>query len=91
MVVFVSHLLDSPEGYDGQPTADGGNYSEQVSESGICAALLASGVYSCNAAALAVHLHGRAGELLARKSPLGHLAGEIANTLPLVWKELCAQ
>ncbi|MDR2488497.1 MAG: NAD(P)H-hydrate dehydratase [Desulfovibrio sp.] len=57
--------------------------------SGICAAVAASGVSSFDAACLAVYLHARAGELLARKAPRGHLARDIADAVPLVWKELC--
>jgi NAD(P)H-hydrate epimerase len=58
--------------------------------SGICAAVRASGIYAFDAACLAVHLHARAGEILAEKAPRGHLACDIADAVPLVWKELCA-
>lgn len=57
--------------------------------SGICAALAASGMAAQEAAALSVYLHARAGELLMRQSPLGHLARDVADAVPLVWKELC--
>lgn len=56
---------------------------------GVCAAFIASGIAGSDAAKLAVYLHARAGQLLAKKSTLGHLAREIADTLPLAWKELC--
>ena len=56
---------------------------------GMCGALAASGMASFDAAKLAVYLHARAGELLAQKSPLGHLARDIAATVPLAWNELC--
>ena len=56
---------------------------------GISASLLAQKFSALDAACLGVYLHGRAGELLAEKSPLGHLAREIADTLLPVWKELC--
>lgn len=57
--------------------------------SGIIAALTASGMESLDAASLGVYLHGRAGELLAKKSGRGHLAREIAEAVPAVWEELC--
>ena len=57
--------------------------------SGVCGALMAAGFDSFDAACLGVHLHGRAGELLGERAPLGHLAGEIAGVIPLAWKELC--
>ncbi len=56
--------------------------------SGICAALAAGGLPSLEAACLGVYLHGRAGELLDRRAPRGHLAREIADALPRVWNEL---
>ena len=56
---------------------------------GVCAALAASGVFTFDAACLAVHLHARAGALLAEKAPRGHLARDIADAVPLAWKELC--
>jgi NAD(P)H-hydrate epimerase len=56
---------------------------------GMCGALAAADMASLDAAKLAVYLHARAGELLAQKSPLGHLAREIADTVPLAWNELC--
>lgn len=57
--------------------------------SGICGALAASGMASPDAAKLAVYLHARAGELLMERAPLGHLARDIADAVPLVWSELC--
>ncbi len=59
--------------------------------SGVCAAIIASGSYSLDATCLAVYLHGRAGELLTGKFPRGHLARDIADTIPLAWKELCEE
>jgi NAD(P)H-hydrate epimerase len=56
---------------------------------GVCAALAAAGLPSLEAACLGVHLHGRAGELLARDHPRGSLARDIANAIPLAWAELC--
>ena len=56
---------------------------------GMCGALAAIGMDSFYAAKLAVYLHARAGELLAQKAPLGHLAQDIADAVPLAWKELC--
>jgi NAD(P)H-hydrate epimerase len=56
---------------------------------GVCGALAAVGMDSFEAAKLAVYLHARAGELLAQKAPLGHLARDIADAVPLAWKELC--
>lgn len=56
---------------------------------GLIAALAASGMPGLDAACLGVYLHGRAGELLAEKAPLGHLAREIADALPKARKELC--
>jgi NAD(P)H-hydrate epimerase len=57
--------------------------------SGICAALVASGLPSLEAACLGVHLHGRAGEILARGHSRGHLARDIADAVPAAWAELC--
>ena len=57
--------------------------------SGVCAALAASGLPSLEAACLGVHLHGRAGELLAGERPRGHLARDIAKAIPAAWAELC--
>ncbi|MDR0826875.1 MAG: NAD(P)H-hydrate dehydratase [Desulfovibrio sp.] len=57
---------------------------------GAVGALLAHGLPAPEAAALGVHLHGRAGELLAGKSPCGHKASEIADAIPLARMELCA-
>jgi NAD(P)H-hydrate epimerase len=59
--------------------------------SGIVAALLAQKFSALDATCLGVYLHGRAGELLAEKSPLGHLARDIADALLPVWKELCGR
>ena len=56
---------------------------------GICAGIIASGSYTLDAACLAVYLHARAGELLAEKAPRGHLARDIADVIPQVWKDLC--
>lgn len=56
---------------------------------GACAAVIASGLPALDAVCLAVYLHGRAGELLAEKAPRGHLARDIADAIPLAWKELC--
>ncbi len=58
---------------------------------GACAALAAGGYQPLDAACLGVYLHGRAGELLARQSPRGHLAREIAAAIPQVWSELCGR
>jgi NAD(P)H-hydrate epimerase len=58
---------------------------------GVVAALAASGAAPGNAAALGVYLHGRAGELLAQRSPRGHTAAEIAGAIPEAWKELCEE
>ncbi|MDR2076915.1 MAG: NAD(P)H-hydrate dehydratase, partial [Desulfovibrio sp.] len=57
--------------------------------SGVCAALAASGLPPLEAACLGVHLHGRAGEILAREHPKGRLARDIANAIPAAWRELC--
>lgn len=57
--------------------------------SGVIAALAASGYSSFDAASLGVYMHARAGELLAAAAPLGHFAGDIADAVPTVWKELC--
>jgi NAD(P)H-hydrate epimerase len=56
---------------------------------GVCAALAASGLPSLEAACLAVHLHGRAGELLSGGHSRGHLARDIADAVPAAWTELC--
>ena len=57
--------------------------------SGIIAALVAGGCSSFDAASLGVYLHARAGQLLSKTAPLGHFAGDIADAVPAVWKELC--
>jgi hydroxyethylthiazole kinase-like uncharacterized protein yjeF len=48
--------------------------------SGIIGALLATGLPAVRAAAVAAHLHGRAGQLAARRGPL--LAGDLVRCLP---------
>ena len=56
---------------------------------GALAALIARGLPPCDAAVLAVYLHGRAGDLLKEdKGSRGGLAGEVAEYLPLAMKEL---
>ena len=56
---------------------------------GDLAAWLARGLSVCDAAILAVYLHGRAGDLLREeKGQRGGLAGEIAEYLPRALKEL---
>ncbi|HEY0709171.1 MAG TPA: NAD(P)H-hydrate dehydratase, partial [Polyangia bacterium] len=50
---------------------------------GIMAGLAARGASPVQAAAFGVHLHARAGEVLARKvGPLGYLAREIMAEIP---------
>ncbi len=68
--------------------------------SGICATLLArrSHVFfasqeasTLDLAGLAVHIHGRCGELLERDFPAGgNTASDIAETIPRVLRELCS-
>jgi NAD(P)H-hydrate repair Nnr-like enzyme with NAD(P)H-hydrate dehydratase domain len=48
--------------------------------SGITGALLASGTPAAEAAAVAAHLHGRAGQLAAERGPL--VAGDLVRRLP---------
>ncbi|MEF3169059.1 MAG: NAD(P)H-hydrate dehydratase [Deltaproteobacteria bacterium] len=56
---------------------------------GLIGSLLAQGYGPWDAARLAVFAHGRAGDILAaEKGPFGYLAGEIADTLPAVWRSL---
>lgn len=53
--------------------------------SGVCGALAARGLDPLEAAALAVFVHGEAGDLLAEEiGGTGFLAGEVADTLPVV-------
>lgn len=50
---------------------------------GLIAALLAQGMGGFEACCLAVHVHGRAGDMLAERiGPRGFLAREVADTLP---------
>jgi NAD(P)H-hydrate epimerase len=56
---------------------------------GALAAWIARGLSPCDAAVLAVYLHGRAGDLLKESKGIrGGLAGEIAECLPLALVEL---
>jgi hydroxyethylthiazole kinase-like uncharacterized protein yjeF len=48
--------------------------------SGILGALLATGLPGAEAAAVAAHLHGRAGQLAAQRGPL--VAGDLVRVLP---------
>ncbi|SOC49064.1 yjeF C-terminal region, hydroxyethylthiazole kinase-related/yjeF N-terminal region [Blastococcus aggregatus] len=48
--------------------------------SGIAGALLATGLPAAEAAAVAAHLHGRTGQLAARRGPL--IAGDLVRRLP---------
>ncbi len=56
---------------------------------GVIAALAAAELPSLEAACLGVYLHARAGQLLERSAPLGHLASEIAGAVPTARAELC--
>ncbi|HEY0715705.1 MAG TPA: ADP/ATP-dependent (S)-NAD(P)H-hydrate dehydratase, partial [Polyangia bacterium] len=56
---------------------------------GIVAGLAARGAEAHQAAAFGVHLHARAGEVLARKvGPLGYLARELLSEIPPLLAEL---
>jgi len=56
---------------------------------GALAALIAQGLLPCEAAVLAVYLHGLAGDkLMEARGSRGSLAGEIADYLPLALKEM---
>jgi ADP-dependent NAD(P)H-hydrate dehydratase / NAD(P)H-hydrate epimerase len=48
--------------------------------SGIAGSVLATGLDAAEAAAVAAHLHGRTGQLAARRGPL--LAGDLVRHLP---------
>ncbi|HEV7870587.1 MAG TPA: NAD(P)H-hydrate dehydratase [Modestobacter sp.] len=47
---------------------------------GVLGALLATGLDACQAAAVAAHVHGRAGQLAAERGPL--IAGDLVRRLP---------
>jgi NAD(P)H-hydrate epimerase len=56
---------------------------------GVLAACIARGMPVCEAAVLAVYLHGRAGDMMAEAyGARGGLAGDIAENLPRAMKEL---
>ena len=56
---------------------------------GLTAALLAQGLSAFDAAALAAHLHGRAGDLAARQlSQPSVMASDLLNYLPLAMREV---
>ena len=56
---------------------------------GLIGALIAQGLGPRDAAVLGVYMHGRAGDLAARRiGPRGILAGEVADLLPSVCGEL---
>jgi len=54
---------------------------------GLCGSLLAQGVSVWESATLAVHIHGLAADLLARKHPYGFTALEVADMLPAAFAE----
>lgn len=56
---------------------------------GVIGALLAQGINAVNAAAIAVHLHGRSGDICAEKfSVHGMNALDVIENLTLAWKEI---
>lgn len=55
---------------------------------GIIGALLARGATPFDAGRLAAWVHGRAGELLGLRGPDGHIAPDLAETVPLAIAEL---
>lgn len=56
---------------------------------GIVAALLARGMEPLDAAVVAVHAHGAAGDLMAAEfGPFGYTARELAGCLPRVWQKI---
>lgn len=56
--------------------------------SGVIAALAGMGISPLNAASLGVHLHCQAGLVLTKTSLRGHLAQEIANSIPIAFASL---
>lgn len=56
---------------------------------GLIAALLAQGLTAFDAAHLAVHVHGLAGDLVAKAgSPISLIASDLIEALPTAWHEL---
>jgi len=56
---------------------------------GILTSLLGQGLPAFEAAAIAVHVHGLAGDLAAEKyTPRGMIASDLLNCLPDAWKQL---
>ncbi|MFN2340301.1 MAG: NAD(P)H-hydrate dehydratase [Halanaerobium sp.] len=71
-------------GCNGMATAGSGDVL-----TGIISALRAQGMSSFEAAALAVYIHGRAGEYgVAKKSNFALIASDIIEELPQAWQEL---
>nr|MBA3847085.1 NAD(P)H-hydrate dehydratase [Planctomycetota bacterium] len=59
---------------------------------GIITALLARGATPVQAAAWGAHMHGRCGEVLARRvGAIGYLARELAAEVPRIMQRLVAQ
>ncbi|RAK07766.1 NAD(P)H-hydrate epimerase [Halanaerobium saccharolyticum] len=77
--VYLNHT-----GTNGMATAGSGDVL-----TGIVSALIGQGMPMFDAAALAVYVHGRSGELAAeQKSDFGLKSGDIIDFLPEVWKLL---
>ena len=55
--------------------------------SGVIGALICQGLPSLYAAAVAVYLHGAAGDELYEKTGFGYTASEVADVLPLTLKK----
>lgn len=71
-------------GCNGMATAGSGDVL-----TGIIAALMAQNLTAFEAAALAVYVHGRAGEIgAAKKSDFALMAGDIIDNLAAVWKKI---
>jgi NAD(P)H-hydrate epimerase len=85
-------LIASPDGSlaivaEGNPGMASGGMGDVLT--GAVGALLARGYDSAVAAALAAYLHGAAGDrIAAARGSEGMLASEVAEALPLVWRDL---
>ena len=53
--------------------------------SGVIAALIGQDAGVVNAAYGGVYLHGLAGDLLAKETPIGYTAGDLAKKIPEAW------
>ena len=81
-----THLYRNTTGNSGMGTGGSGDVL-----TGILTSLLGQGLPALNAAAIAVHVHGLAGDIAAERfTQRGMIASDLLNCLPEAWRQLGA-